>query len=80
MDEPVSDAQQLWTACQEFLQTQVTDAVWLSTFQDVTAVEMNGSELVIAVPSAVVTPRPSCPVATQQPRRPGTRRPHRLTS
>ncbi|NLD75351.1 MAG: chromosomal replication initiator protein DnaA [Acidimicrobiales bacterium] len=57
MDEPVSDAQQLWTACQEFLQTQVTDAVWLSTFQDVTAVEMNGSELVIAVPSAVVKDR-----------------------
>jgi chromosomal replication initiator protein len=56
-NQPVADAQQLWTACQASLQTQVTEAVWRSTFQDITAVDFEGSSLVLGVPSAVVKDR-----------------------
>jgi chromosomal replication initiator protein len=57
MDGQVADAQHLWTACQTSLQTQVSDAVWRSTFQDITAVDLLDGSLVLAVPSAVVKDR-----------------------
>ena len=53
----VPDAQQLWTACQASLQTQVSEAVWRSTFQDIVTVDFSDSRLVLAVPSLVVKDR-----------------------
>ena len=51
------DLQDLWTTCQASLQGQVSEAVWRSTFQDVAALDLEGSVLRLAVPSAVVKDR-----------------------
>lgn len=50
-------AQDLWTNCQESLRTQVSDAVWRSTFQDIAALDLDGTSLSLAVPSGVVKER-----------------------
>jgi len=47
----VTDAEQVWTAAAQQLRAQVSEAVWLSTFQDATAVGLGGGTLRIAVPS-----------------------------
>ena len=53
----MADAQLLWATCQASLKTQVSDAVWRSTFQDITALDVDQSVLYLAVPSAVVKDR-----------------------
>ncbi|MCB0986172.1 MAG: chromosomal replication initiator protein DnaA [Microthrixaceae bacterium] len=55
--EVALDLQDLWTTCQASLQGQVSEAVWRSTFQDVAALDLEGSVLRLAVPSAVVKDR-----------------------
>jgi chromosomal replication initiator protein len=55
--EQVGDGDHLWTSCQESLRTQVSDAVWRSTFQDITQIDVEGEVLRLAVPSAVVKDR-----------------------
>ena len=47
----VSDAEHLWTVAARLLQEQVSETVWLSTFQDAKAVELTADQLVLAVPS-----------------------------
>jgi len=53
----VTDAEQLWTAAAQLLRAQVSEAVWMSTFQDVHAYELTSHQLVLAVPSAHVRER-----------------------
>ena len=53
----MADVEHLWTACQEALQTQVSEAVWRSTFQDILALSLHDGVLLLAVPSAVVKDR-----------------------
>ncbi|WP_426570676.1 chromosomal replication initiator protein DnaA [Aquihabitans sp. McL0605] len=53
----MGDGEHLWTNCQESLRTQVSDAVWRSTFQDITDLGVEGDVLRLAVPSAVVKDR-----------------------
>jgi chromosomal replication initiator protein len=53
----VSDAEHLWTVAARLLQEQVSETVWLSTFQDARAVELTADQLVIAVPSTHVRDR-----------------------
>ncbi len=53
----VSEAQRLWTAASQLLRAQVSETVWLSTFQDVEAVSLEESRLVLAVPSSHVRDR-----------------------
>jgi chromosomal replication initiator protein len=53
----VSEAQRLWTAAAQLLRAQVSETVWLSTFQDVEAVALDDNRLVLAVPSAHVRER-----------------------
>jgi chromosomal replication initiator protein len=53
----VADATDLWTRCQASLQTQVSDAVWRSTFQDIRAVGTDDGALHLAVPNAMVKDR-----------------------
>ena len=55
--DQVANAQHLWTSCQESLRTQVSDAVWRSTFQDITALSLDETTLSLAVPSGVVKDR-----------------------
>jgi chromosomal replication initiator protein len=43
--------------CQESLRTQVSDAVWRSTFQDIAEIELEDDVLRLAVPSAMVKER-----------------------
>jgi chromosomal replication initiator protein len=53
----VNDGEQLWTAAAQLLREQVSDAVWLSTFQDVRALESSSGGLHLLVPSATVRER-----------------------
>ncbi|HMJ75164.1 MAG TPA: chromosomal replication initiator protein DnaA [Iamia sp.] len=53
----MGDADHLWGACCDFLRGQVTDGVWLSTFQGITAVDADDDRLVLAVPSGIVADR-----------------------
>lgn len=56
IDDP-TDAHDLWTQCQQHLQSQVSVGVWRSTFQDVTALSVDGGYLHLAVPNAMVKDR-----------------------
>ena len=47
----VSDSEQLWTAVAQLLRAQVSEAVWLSTFQDVLPVESDPGELRVTAPN-----------------------------
>ncbi|MCU1390770.1 MAG: dnaA [Ilumatobacteraceae bacterium] len=47
----MSDYEQLWTAVAQLLRAQVSEAVWLSTFQDVIPVEGDPAELRVTAPN-----------------------------
>jgi len=53
----VNDSEELWTAACQLLREQVSDAVWLSTFQDVHALDADPDGLHLVVPSATVRDR-----------------------
>jgi chromosomal replication initiator protein len=53
----VDGAQELWTACAEVLREQVSEAVWLTTFNGAEPVSLVEHGLVLAVPSSVVKDR-----------------------
>ena len=53
----MGDADHLWGACCDFLRGQVTDGVWMSTFQGIRAVEADDRRLVLTVPSGIVADR-----------------------
>lgn len=53
----MGDADHLWGACCDFLRDQVTDGVWMSTFQGIRAVDADDHRLVLAVPSGIVADR-----------------------
>ncbi|HKA02733.1 MAG TPA: DnaA N-terminal domain-containing protein, partial [Acidimicrobiales bacterium] len=53
----MSDADHLWIAAAQLLRAQVSEAVWLSTFQDARAERVDGERLVLVVPSSHVRER-----------------------
>ena len=53
----VGEAEHLWESCRKSLRSQVSDAVWRSTFQDASPLSLDGHELVLAVPNALVKDR-----------------------
>jgi chromosomal replication initiation ATPase DnaA len=53
----VDGAQLLWTACADVLREQVSEAVWLTTFNAAQPVGLADGTLVLAVPSSVVKER-----------------------
>ena len=53
----MSEAETLWTSAAVLLREQVSEAVWLSTFQDVHATELDEAALVLSVPSTHVRDR-----------------------
>jgi chromosomal replication initiator protein len=53
----VADAPDLWARCRESLQAQVSEVVWHSTFQDITALEIDGGALVLAAPNGMIKDR-----------------------
>src|SRR5215207_9804356 len=53
----VNEADHLWTAAAQFLRAQVSEAVWLSTFQDTRADRLDSERLVVVVPSLHVRDR-----------------------
>src|SRR5690606_37213456 len=55
--ELVVEAADLWTTCKTALQGQVSDAVWQSTFQDITALSADDGILRLAVPNGLVRER-----------------------
>ncbi len=56
--EQVDGAHEVWKACADVLRAQVSEAVWLTTFNGAKAVDSADEfELVVAVPSSVVKER-----------------------
>ena len=53
----MSDAEQLWKATAQLLRAQVSDAVWLSTFQDITVVGGDESTLYLRSPNTLTRDR-----------------------
>ncbi len=53
----MNEAETLWTAAAELLRAQVSEAVWLSTFQDVQALLLDEGILLLKVPSTHVRDR-----------------------
>jgi chromosomal replication initiator protein len=53
----VSDAQLLWTSCAGVLREQVSEAVWLSSFAEASALRIDDERLVLSVPSPWVKER-----------------------
>ena len=53
----MSEVEDLWIGASVHLRAQISEAVWLSTFQDVRAVGFDDDVLVVAVPSAHVRDR-----------------------
>ena len=51
MEVQVSEHEQLWTAVAQLLRAQVSEAVWLSTFQDVIPVASEDNELRVTAPN-----------------------------
>ena len=47
----VSDGNQVWASVAEVLRTQLTEAVWMSTFSDVRPIKGDHRELTVSVPS-----------------------------
>jgi chromosomal replication initiator protein len=57
MESLVDEAEHLWNAAARQLKAQVSEAVWLSTFQDACALSLATDELVLGVPSSHVRER-----------------------
>jgi len=55
--EQVDDAEVLWKACADALREQVSEAVWLTTFNGVEPVSLDDDHLHLGVPSSVVRER-----------------------
>jgi len=53
----VSDHESLWTAVAQLLRAQVSEAVWFSTFQDVSALESDPSTLRLSAPNSHIRDR-----------------------
>ncbi|HSL59380.1 MAG TPA: chromosomal replication initiator protein DnaA [Acidimicrobiales bacterium] len=53
----MGDAEALWSTCAGILRSQVSDAVWLTSFSGVEPIELDHGVLTIAVPSAVLKER-----------------------
>ncbi len=53
----MGDAQLLWTSCAEVLREQVSEAVWLSSFAEASALRIDDGRLVLSVPSPWVKER-----------------------
>ena len=53
----MGEAERLWSACTDTLRRSVPEAAWVSCFQPTTAVGLEDTHLVVAVPSSVVRER-----------------------
>ncbi len=53
----MNDAEELWEACAGVLRTQVSDAVWLGSFQAASPVHLDDDLLLLAVPSSLAKDR-----------------------
>ena len=53
----VSDGNQVWASVASHLRTQLTEAVWFSTFTDVRPIKVDERELTVTVPSNQVRDR-----------------------
>ena len=60
----MGDAQRLWTESCDLLREQVADAVWLSTFQGAVPIGLEGTTLVLGVPSRFARDRVIGPYRT----------------
>ncbi len=53
----MNDAEHLWTAVAQILRAQVSEAVWLSSFQEVHPLELTADRLRVSVPSSHIRER-----------------------
>ena len=57
VDRLMNDAEHLWTAAAQLLRAQVSEAVWLSTFQDAHPLVSDDQRLLLSVPNTHVKER-----------------------
>jgi len=53
----VTEAEKLWTVCSELLRHHVSEAAWMTWFEGVRPLDMEGETLVLAVPSSLAKER-----------------------
>ena len=51
------DIQSIWATCRGLLRSQVSEAVWLTSFRDLLASEISSEKTVLIAPSAVIRDR-----------------------
>lgn len=56
-DAESQDVQAVWSTCRSLLRSQVSEAVWLTSFRDLHAVEIGDGMTVLVAPSAVIRDR-----------------------
>ncbi len=58
IDEPeVLNSDSTWTTCRGLLRSQVSEAVWLTSFRDLHIVAMSPERVVLVAPSSVIRDR-----------------------
>ena len=53
----LSDGNQVWASVADVLRTQLTEAVWMSTFSNVAPIRVGDRELTVSVPNNHVRDR-----------------------
>ena len=51
------DIQSIWATCRGLLRSQVSEAVWLTSFRDLLVSEISSQKTVLIAPSAVIRDR-----------------------
>ena len=58
ISEPIQfNADAIWTTCRGLLRSQVSEAVWLTSFRDLHVVAMSPERVVLVAPSSVIRDR-----------------------
>ena len=52
-----TDIQSIWATCRGLLRSQVSEAVWLTSFRDLLVSEISNEKTVLIAPSAVIRDR-----------------------
>ena len=52
-----ADIQSIWATCRGLLRSQVSEAVWLTSFRDLLVSEITSEKTVLTAPSAVIRDR-----------------------
>jgi chromosomal replication initiator protein len=57
VNQPAADTDAVWTTCRGLLRSQVSEAVWLMSFRDLHALDINSDRVLLQAPSGVIRDR-----------------------